>query len=397
MKKFWKTNYAVFIFAFIFFIVGSENGGYQIALINITTDLNLTETIKGVVVAIQYLAILVAPLIFGNLADRFGKKIITIIFFFVFLLGCLVITFSFNTITFIIGIFLVGTGIAITQTLVSAQLIDIYPESNSKRMTIAQIFYSIGAVVSPLIFNVLMNSGMSWRYVFTTIGVLCLLAAIGYFFLKNEPQEVVFSSETISENSPNDAKSGKLPVLFIALFIVIFLVYVGAETGLAFFVSSFMKTELNAEILAAGCISLFWGMQIVGRVLSVVFNKYKYTMLLICLIGMSISIALVGTSENTQMVYTYVGMAGLFCGPIFPLITSMGISFAPKKTATVAGFYVASTGVGGMLIPILVGTIGGSLGYRISFYFMGVFVLIAVGAYVFYLIKDKPKSKVKKL
>jgi fucose permease len=397
MKKFWKTNYAVIMFAFIFFIVGSENGGYQIALINITTDLELTETIKGVVVAMQYLAILTAPLIFGRLADRFGKKKITIIFFFIFLLGCLVITFSFSTITFIIGIFLVGTGIAITQTLVSAQLIDIYPESNSKRMTIAQIFYSIGAVVSPLIFNILMNNGMSWRYVFTTIGILCLIAIVGYSFLKNEPQEVVFSSENINENSTDDSKNSKLPVFFIALFIIIFMVYVGAETGLAFFVSSFMKTELNAEILAAGCISLFWGMQIVGRVLSVVFNKFKYTMLLICLVGMSVSIGLVGTSANAQMVYIYVGLAGLFCGPIFPLITSMGISFAPKKTATVAGFFVASTGVGGMLIPILVGAIGGSLGYRISFYFMGVFVLIAVGSYVLYLIKAKPNNKVKQL
>jgi len=120
-------------------------------------------------------------------------------------------------------------------------------------------------------------------------------------------------------------------------------------------------------------------------------------MLLICLVGMSVSIGLVGTSANAQMVYIYVGLAGLFCGPIFPLITSMGISFAPKKTATVAGFFVASTGVGGMLIPILVGAIGGSLGYRISFYFMGVFVLIAVGSYVLYLIKAKPNNKVKQL
>lgn len=386
MIQFLKRNYAVFIIAFIFFIIGSENGGYQIALINITSDLQLTETTKGVVVAVQYLAILLAPLAFGNLADRFGKKKITLIFVSILVLGSLVITFAFNTIVFIIGIFLVGTGIALTQTLISAQLIDIYPASNSKRMTVAQIFYSLGAVVSPLVFGSLMDSGMDWRFVFSTIGVLSLVGIVGYKFISAVPQEKVYEEN----NGEKVSKSNNgIPWLFVSLFIILFLVYVGAETGLAYFISSFMKVELDKETLAAGCISLFWGMQIAGRVLSVALNKFKYPLLLICLTGMAVSIFLVGTATNSSLVYVYVGLAGLFCGPIYPLITSIGISFAPKKSATISSFFIASSGVGGMLIPIGVGAVGGSLGYRVSFYSLGIFVLIGVGAYIFYLVKSK--------
>ncbi|MFA6796833.1 MAG: MFS transporter [Bacilli bacterium] len=396
MKTFLKKNYAVFIFAFLFFLIGTENGGYQITLINITSDLQLTETVKGIVVAVQYLAILVVPLAFGSIADKFDKKKITLLFVLIFLAGCLVITFAYSTAVFVIGIFLVGSGIAIIQTLISAQLIDIYPASNSKKMTIAQIFYSLGAVLSPLIFDVLMKNGMSWRFVFTIIGIICIIGFIGYYFLDNHPQEKVFVDGVKQENkaSEKDAKA-RLPWLYITIFIVLFLVYVGAETGLAYFISSFVDLELNEGLLAAGCISLFWGMQITGRIISVPLNKYKYVMLFTCLVGMSISIFLVGTSPNIYMTYIFVGMAGLFCGPIYPLITSIGISFAPQKSATVSGFYIASSGIGGMLIPIAVGSIGGQFNYRISFYALGAFVLIGVCSYAFFFFKSKRNRKLK--
>ena len=395
MKSFIKKNYAIFVFALIFFVVGSENGGYQIALINITSDLQLNETVKGIIVAMQYLAILVTPLIFGNFADKFGKKKIAIIFLFILFIGCLIITYAYNVPIFIVGIFFVGAGISIIQTIISAQLIDIYPASNPQRMTIAQIFYSLGAVISPLAFNSFMNKGMSWHYVFTAIGIMCIIGIVGYLFLKNKPQEFVYKNKDHSNSSQGKMnKESNIPWLYVTIFIIIFLVYVGVETGFAYFLPSFMKGELNAEALSAGCLSLFWGMQIAGRVISVALMKIKHLLLLICLVGMSISIILIGTSTNSTSTYIFTAFAGLFCGPIYPLITSIGISFAPQKSATVSGFFIASSGVGGMLLPIVVGSLGGYFNYQVSFYFLGCFVIVGIIAYLIYLFKSHSLVKV---
>jgi len=392
VKEFIKKNYALFIIGFMYFLMGAENSGYQVSLISISDELGLIESTKGLIVAVQYAAMLIATLIFGSFGDRFGKKKMTIIFLMVLVSGCGLITFSTDITMFGIGIFLVGAGLAMANTLVTAAIIDIYPVSNSRRMTLAQIMYSLGAVLAPLIFSALMNNGMNWRYVFTTIGVLSLIAGIGYSVLNYVPQEVVFESSN-SDTGENETNSNKLPWLFISLFIILFVVYVGTETGFAYFIGSFFEFNLNARVLAAGCISLFWAMEIIGRIISAVLNKYKYKLLIVCFVGMTLSVLLMGSSTSVTTAYVFAGLAGLFCGPVYPLLASIGVSLAPKKTATVSGFFVASSGVGGMVIPLILGSIGGSVGYNFSFYFLGAFVLIAVAAYTVFLVKAKPESK----
>ena len=392
MKEFLKKNYPLFIIGFMYFLMGAENSGYQVSLISISDELGLIESTKGAIVAVQYAAMLIATLIFGSFGDRYGKKKMTIIFLVVLIAGCSLITLSADIIMFGIGIFLVGAGLAMCNTLITAAIIDIYPVSNSRRMTLAQIMYSLGAVLAPLIFSALMNNGMNWRYVFSTIGVLCLIAGIGYLALNYVPQEVVFVPSDAGENE-GEVKAKKVPWFFISLFIILFLVYVGTETGFAYFISSFFEFNLNAQTLAAGCISLFWFMEIIGRILSAILNKYKYKMLFVCFVGMAVSVFLMGSSTSVTMAYVFAGLAGLFCGPVYPLIASIGVSLAPSRTATVSGFFVASSGVGGMVIPLVLGSIGGSVGYSYSLYFLGAFVLIAVAAYTTFLVKAKPESK----
>lgn len=56
------------------FLLGFESGGFQLALLKIAREFVLTNTEMGGLVSVQFLAMMIMPVIFGTLADIVGKK-----------------------------------------------------------------------------------------------------------------------------------------------------------------------------------------------------------------------------------------------------------------------------------------------------------------------------------
>ena len=76
-------------FCALMFFVGFEMGGFQFALRGISAEFSIDSIGSGLLVAAQYASVILMPLLFGNLADRIGKRIVILSFSVVLLLGCL--------------------------------------------------------------------------------------------------------------------------------------------------------------------------------------------------------------------------------------------------------------------------------------------------------------------
>ena len=70
-----NRSYAlVAVSALMLLLAGIHQGGFQTAVILAAAEFGLGQTGMGILIAVQGSSIILAPLLSGFLADRFGKK-----------------------------------------------------------------------------------------------------------------------------------------------------------------------------------------------------------------------------------------------------------------------------------------------------------------------------------
>ena len=90
-----KRRTIIFIYICLLIgILGMEAGGLQYNLLLIGEELGLSTTQMGNLVSAKYLAFIAVPLALGGFADKYGKKIILVLFGLCFSLGSLAIIMS---------------------------------------------------------------------------------------------------------------------------------------------------------------------------------------------------------------------------------------------------------------------------------------------------------------
>lgn len=361
----------------ITFFLGFEGGGFQLALLQVAAEFQLSNTLMGFLVTAQFIAVMLSPLLFGPIADRIGKKRVLLFAMPIFIVGCFFAASAWTAATFIIGVFIIGCGVGVCECLVSANMTDNFPEQANRYMNMTQCTFSLGAVVSPILTKYLMDQfAMSWRGAF-------FMAGLGYVVLL----PLMALAHSVSVRTPEKIKvSGSLLQLgkqkfFVALFLCIFL-YVGIETGIAYFADSLFSVEIMRPELGAYAISTFWLIMSGSRLL---FSFIKIQERKAILAGYGLS-ALAGilmlVLPNAAVTFFGIALIGFAFGPIWPMIMTMGTKSSPEMTGLVSSLLMAAGGLGGALLPVMMGACTDTLGLYwafgilIAFMIVGFFILI---------------------
>ncbi len=368
----------------LLFLLGFESGGFQLVLVNIAGEFGLNNTVMGSLVTVQFLAILVMPLIFGRISDRIGKKKVLTISVPVFAAGCAITLLAGSAGAFAAGIFIVGFGYSVSECIGSAALSDNDPLKAEKNLTLSQVAFSAGAVAGPVIVNALMAGGIDWRVVFAVAGAgfVLLLPVLLMAEFKEEPKpELAKTKGGLS----NLFKGG----LFAALMISIFL-YVGMENGLAFFVDSFFDSQLNSAELGAYAISAFWlGMTVSRLVFGIL--KANPTRVLMVMFGVSAALLLgLALCSNAYLAVALSAAAGMAYGPVWPMLVGAATGNFPAQSGLAASLMMASSGLGGSFSPMLLGFLADEFNFRIS---MGTLVFFSLAAMIFCIAVISRKSR----
>lgn len=369
-------------------VLGMEAGALQYNLLLIAKELGLTTAQMGNIVSVQYLAFILIPLLFGGMGDRYGKKMIVILFGLCFSCGCLTIILSNGFLAVLAGVFLMGAGYSMCEGTGTSILTDVFQENASRYINWSQSCFSIGALVSPLFSQFLCDvMNLNWRTFFgilMSIYIGLALWALKIMFPK-APKQICM--DKISDKPDNQKDSDgvafhtKIQVAFLAIAIMI---YAGMENGIAYFMGTHVSNVLGNDTYNSLSLSLFWLMMIPSRYLIGLMKKSTRKLLFVSYLGAALSIGVVVMMTSQFGLLLVYAVMGFFFAPAWPLIMSEAGNLDLANSARISGIMVAFCGIGGVIAPTLFGVLADTISLKASLLFVfGITVLglMAVSGY----------------
>ncbi|MBV5122305.1 sugar porter family MFS transporter [Bacillus halotolerans] len=145
-------------------------------------QLNLTPVTEGLVTSMLLLGAAFGALLYGKLADRYGRRKMILNLSFLFFLASLGTAFAPNVLTMVIFRFLLGLAVGGASSMVPAFLAEMAPYEKRGRMVTQNELMIVGGQFLAYVFNAILGVAMSdtghvWRYML----VLCAIPALLLF------------------------------------------------------------------------------------------------------------------------------------------------------------------------------------------------------------------------
>lgn len=388
-KTFLKQNWIVFLVSMCVFLNGFQAGGNQAFLVEIGKSLNVDESALGSLAAAQWGAVIIAPLIVAVFADKVGKKPFILGGLGLFLISSIALIFVNVLGWYLAFVFCIGLALSIYQFVGLAIVADVYPKTQEPKLAFSTSAYSIGAIIAPLLAKLLSANGQTWHWLYIILSVLTALIIIGLLFTKIAPVEQV---EVKAE--PATAKKGKTNIVIVGLIVLLLIsaVYVGAESGIAYFLKPFITDALKGEN-AEYAISLFWLGMLPSRWIISHSPKAKKAELVIsaailaaCCFSFSFMDSLAG---GFAMAFFF----GFFAGPVYPAMMSYSVKFTKGKTALATGLTTSATGIGGAAVTASFSLIQSQFGIRNAFIFVGAVAALCCALCVWLVLEIKKEDR----
>ncbi len=333
-------------------VFGYFLGMYMLLRSQVLVHFNLSETISGLLIALFYLGFAMMPILMGELADRYGKSIIIKICILLAALGNILCGLGvFGLWFFVAGIFICGCGFSAMEGTMTALLCDVSPETSNKHINRSQVLFSIGAVVSPILCRLLLDFGTPWYYMFIAFGCVMILCFFWFASVKVKDAHPVKQTTVHGFNTLKTLKN--LPFLLVVAGLIL---YVGMEESQAFWQENYI-TKLSTPALGALSLTLYWVGMIPSRFIASFIKEVKYSYVILCAAGASLMVALGLLVSDPLLKLIFMASAGFFVGPLWPMLMGIGAKLNPNNSATAMNILMTSGGVGGMIVPIMAGSV----------------------------------------
>ncbi len=318
----------------------------------------------------------------AKLIEWIGYKGTMVVSLFIQVVGCLLFIPAARFVNFplfLAAIFIVGAGITALQTAANPYVAILGPEHSAPvRLTLAQAFNSIGALLAPLVGGALIlaaSPGSQSKaaladtvrvpYLVIAGGLLLLGIAVAFSHLPHI--ESPLGSQLSTEKDPIQNRSIWSFRHTLLGAVGIFL-YVGVEVGLASIAVNYFKSQGMSSLKTASyLVSLYWGGAMVGRLLGSWMLTKIQTGRLVAIFATSGAILLVASmlTSGPVAIWTLV-LCGFFNSIQFPNVFALGIAGLGPLTSRGAGL-INTAIVGGAIIPYLIGALADKIGIQGSF------------------------------
>lgn len=275
---------------------------------------------------------------------------------------------SFNF--FRIALFVVGCGLSTLETVAHPFMASLGNQQTSdQRVNFAQSFNAAGTMVGPLIGSFFIfgtgatgtTAGLdSIRTLYIIIGVVIALVAVSFSFVKVpaliDPHAVVTDGFTI-EAVPKASKKLFQHRHFVWAAIAQFF-NVAAQAGTwAFFINYGHEKMGMTDKVAAGYMSIFMLMMLIGRFIGTALMRYiAPNKLLATFASGNILMCIIVAQNFGWPSFIALLMVNFFFSIMYPTIFSLGIKSLGGQTQQASSF-ISMGVVGGALFPLLMGQI----------------------------------------
>ncbi len=391
----------------LFFIFGFVTWLNSLLIPYLRIACELTEVQSYLVTFAFYIAYLVMAPVSTWVLNRFGFKKGMSLSLGIMAVGALLFipaAFSRTYLLFLMGLFIMGGGLAILQTASNPYITIVGPiESAARRISIMGICNKFAGAIAPVLFGLFLQVGeadkikqqvdsmsaadysaaldqVALKVVNPYIGIVVVLVILALWISRANLPEVKGDEEetadhhTISEEKKSLWNFPHVILAFIALFLYVGVEVIAGDTIIAYGVSQGISLS-KASFFTA----LTMGSMVVGYIIGIIaIPKYmtQETALKLCaILGILFTIGIVFTTGMTSLLF--VALLGLANSLIWPAIWPLALKGVGKFTSAASGLLVRGI-AGGAVLPLLYGQLSHSIGSHSAYW-------IALPCYLFIL------------
>ena len=249
------------------------------------------------------------------------------------------------------AVFFYGVGFGITIPTGNLLISKMYSEGDASALNLLNMSWGIGAILGPIAIAALveLHRVEAFYWIVAVILVACGAGVAGSTFSVN--------SASPPTNAAPQRKhwDWKLGIIFSALFFL----YVGSENAFSGWVASYARRVSDAGSFWALTPAFFWSTLVCGRGLAPLALR-KYSDRKVANAGLIL--ACIGTagllaSQSLWSSTLSALIAGLGFAPVYPIVISLLSRRYGDRAQRVAGVMFALAGMGGAVMPLIVGVV----------------------------------------
>ena len=404
-----RNKYLVGLIVLTFFVISFLTNIIGPLVPQIIEDFNLSLTLVAILPFAFFIAYGVMSIPSGILIEKYGEKKVMILAFLTAFSGALLFAVFPQYLVAVVSLFLIGSGMAMLQVAINPLLRVSGGEENfAFNSVMAQLFFGLASFLSPLVYSYLvLNIGsddmgfflsmmtdlvpaeLPWVSLYWIFAIVSLIMVV-IITLSKFPEVLKNDDEKVGalETHIEMLKNKKVLLFFLGIF-----AYVGAEQGVANWISEFLSSYhgYDPQTTGASTVSWFWGMMTAGTVLGLfllkVMDSKKILVAFTSMVLICLTTALFGSGEVALYAFPAIGF---FIAVMWPIIFSLALNSVAEHHGTFSGILV--TGIaGGAVVPLIVGSIGDVFGLRIGmlFLFIAFGYILSIGFWAKPLVSNK--------
>jgi fucose permease len=335
----------------------------------IIDDFHLNLTLAGILPFSFFLAYGLISIPAGALVEARGPRTTLLLAFALNLAGSLAIALWTTYAVVVVGLFVIGLGMAMLQVVINPLMRATGGEAHFAFFSVlAQFIFGLASYVSAYIFAALMHSvaaaqqPLIWvDFYWAFVGAFALLIAITLWLAI--PRLTLADDERPGAFTVYRQLMAQRPVQLFFLGIV---AYVGTEQSLANWMSQFLETyhHFSPAQEGAHAVGMFWGLMAVGCVLGMLLLRLLDAKVVLagftCCALACVALALYGPAQLSLLAFP---LCGFFLSVMFSVVFSLALNSVPEHHGAFSG--ILCTGIlGGAVVPLLVGVLGDHIGLR---------------------------------
>jgi len=400
MKQTTKSGFVpTLIIGILFFIFGFITwlNGTLIPYLKIACELN---TFQSLIVAFAfYISYFVMALPSSWVLKKTGFKNGMMLGLLVMACGALLFIPAALTriyVIFLMGLFVIGTGLSILQTASNPYITIVGPiESAAKRISIMGICNKVAGVLAPIILGSvilsdadslvkelqLMNiadkatqlNELASRVIFPYILIAVSLAALGFMILFAPLPEIEPEQENLpGEKNINDRKS-VLQYPNLVLGVIALFLYVGVEVMAGDTIGIYGRSQGIALSQARYFTAFTLTAMVVGYIIGIIaipkWISQSKALAISAVVGVLFTLIAVNTREYTSVLF--IALLGLANALMWPAIWPLAITGLGRHTKVASALLIMAI-AGGALLPLLYGKLADIdfIGHRSAYWIM---------------------------
>jgi len=367
-----------------FFVFGFTDNLKGPTLPSILADLHISYGTGGNIFFSEYIGFLIATLITGFLADRFGLKSVILLAGAFLLIGVSGYSFFPSALLLSASLFVIGLGLGAIELGPNALIISLYHERKGLYLNLMAVLHGLGSLLAPLFAGWLFSMNISWHTIYRWDLLPIILFIIIFTFLRFPKTEE--KTQLDFRHIPQIAFIGQLPWFYVAITF-----YVAVEIGLASWLVTFLQQVHHVSVSSSNqSLAIFFAMLMIGRLLGGFFVRRVGYVRSILFMTYGAIFCVVGGLFGSREISFLLPLTGLFLSIMFPTFTAAVSDIQTENANTILGVLYTFAGVGGVIGPWLIGWTSDLFGLQTGF---SVIVLFTAGMLVSLIVLIKGEAK----